>query len=228
MKKYRWYIAKWSIDLDKIASSMMDSLFYHDSTFGYKIDRIRNNLIKGKYIEKREYQESIEDPFGNTSLVNRVIYDIIQFSISISKLNLEIIDPPRKLSGFLSSLSEINNHEAIISPIEINIETFIDVIKVNFKNFVVKYIKSNKLALPNGILGKLELKGEKDVREIFLNMTSNNLSSIDACGFNFLSKNGISYFEIYKNGTIKIFSKDREYILPFIRQAIEKSIETNL
>src|ERR1035438_8658397 len=71
VKRIRWFAAKWPIALRTLATKMKSHPFREDSLNGFIIERVRDNFINGRYVEKISYQETLTTPFGDQQIFDR-------------------------------------------------------------------------------------------------------------------------------------------------------------
>ena len=84
MRRIRWFNAEWPVSLRTLAAKMRANPFREDSIEGFIVDRVRENLVEGRFIEKIAFQETSRDPFGSEhsfetyNLSQTRIWDLIQ------------------------------------------------------------------------------------------------------------------------------------------------------
>jgi hypothetical protein len=96
----------------------MKGMAFHSSTSdGFVVDRVRDDIIEARFVERVELTEVLVDPFGGETRYDRVEFRQCEFVVTAGPIGLELINPPRGTSLFVSRLSEICNFEiAIVSP----------------------------------------------------------------------------------------------------------------
>ena len=95
MKRVKWFNADWPLSLRTIATRMRASSFTPESNDGFFVERSRDNMIEGRYIEKMSYQEVLDDPFGNKLTFDRLVYRQVMFVLFNDFPRFEMRDAPR-------------------------------------------------------------------------------------------------------------------------------------
>jgi len=221
MKRIRWLIAEWFTSVEDIYKYILDRKFSIDNNNGFQISKYRDDLIEGRYIERREFIEVIEDPFGHKNEMIRYAYDITSFTLSRDKLSVELINPARRLSSFLSSLSDANNNKMTLNTVKADVQKWIDIIQNQINGFVVTHVDCTGLAVAENIVAKFSVSGSKDVRRHLHKLAAGRKYLIETAKFNFLNPFGeLSTAEISKTGSAKIDTKDQNFIVPIIKSSL--------
>ena len=75
MNRYQWFKVKWSVTMPQLAKKLTELFSFNENEInGFIIDRVRENFIEARYIEKVEYQDIVKDPFGKETYYNRISY----------------------------------------------------------------------------------------------------------------------------------------------------------
>lgn len=160
MARVRWYTTKWPVTLRAVAAKMKAAAFNEGSSDGFLIDRAREALIEGQYIEKRQLEDVIVDPFGNEQRTSFVEYRRVGFRLSGDFPEIEIGNAPRNVQGFASRLAEINKFALAIVPLDVNVIRWSEALAqaVDFK-VEVAAIQAGDIAMEDGVVGKVFLRG---------------------------------------------------------------------
>lgn len=78
-RRYRWLKAQWPISMKTLGRRLKAKEFNGDATHGFVIDRLRDDLLEARYVERVEYTETITDPFGKELSSN-----VLNFAKAIS------------------------------------------------------------------------------------------------------------------------------------------------
>ena len=166
MSRYRWFRAEWPIPMRTLAKRLKAKSFSEKNSDGFIVDRVRDNFIDARYVERIEYIDKILDPFGKELLFDRVEFKQCEFRISVTDPGLELIDAPRGTQGLVSRLLEASDFSLAISPISIDVlkwaERFQKLAQVSG---TVDVLQIGALELETGIFAKMAIKGSKDVRK---------------------------------------------------------------
>lgn len=146
--------------------------FGADVSHGFVIDRVRDDLLEGRYIERIEYTDTVTDPFGVELVFDRVEFRQSSFRATPSGPGLELRDPPRSVQSLLNRLSEASDFEVAITAQAVDVLAW----SAKFQNLaelisVVDSLQVNALELEPGIRAKIVIKGDSDVRSACATLT---------------------------------------------------------
>lgn len=165
MKRLRFYSTNWEIPFSELGTRLKRRPFTRDASSGFLLDRVRDDKVEAKYIEKTELSEVIVDPFGAQQEFMRIDYKYVYFSLFPSFPNLEVYNPPRGLSGFFSRLGEVCDFSVSISSIDVDVLEWIRVLEERMgKHAQVKSLRIKGLRLGETTSAQVLLDGSKDVR----------------------------------------------------------------
>lgn len=220
MNRYQWFKVKWSVTMPQLAKKLTELFSFNENEVnGFIIDRVRENFIEARYIEKVEYQDVVKDPFGKETYYNRVSYK--EFDIRISDdipIGLEFINAPRGLQGLTSKLLQASNFELKISPLKIDVLEWINSLNIILeKQAVIKSVQIGGLELKPGVSAKTLIKGQKNVLEASHLITDGKIFTIEKIQ---ASYNELGTILITNSGCAKI---DKDIYQGYI-EAIRKSL----
>lgn len=172
MKRYRWLQAGWPISMRTLGKRLRARPFGADVSHGFVIDRLRDDLLEGRYVERLEYTETVVDPFGIELSFERVEFRQSSFRASPAGPGLELRDPTRSVQALLNQLSEAADFEVAITAQAVDVLAW----STQFQRLaditsVVDSLQINSLELEPGIRAKMIVKGERDVRSACAAMT---------------------------------------------------------
>lgn len=164
-KRYRWLTVQWPIALSTLGERLKARPFGGDVTHGFVVDRIRNDILEARYVERIEYTERITDPFGNELLFDRIEFRQSFFCASTRGPGLEVRDPPRSLQPLMNRLSEATDFEVAINPCKVDVLVWAENFQARIgRPLVVDSLQMNSLQVEDGIMAKILIKGSRDVR----------------------------------------------------------------
>lgn len=173
-RRYRWLNAQWPVSMKTLGRRLKAREFRGDATHGFVIDRLRDDLLEARYVERVEYTETITDPFGKELSFERVEFRQSHFRATVYGAGLEIRDPPRSVQPLMNRLSEATDFEVTISPYTI------DVLKWAAKfqsasgfSCHVDSLQMSDLQLEDGVVAKVVIKGDQDVRQACTKLAAN-------------------------------------------------------
>lgn len=95
--------------LARLAEAFRLHRFSKSSERGVIVSSVRPEVVTGRYIERVEDRRSVTDPFGNVLELPSVTYETVNFRLSIEAPQLEVVNAPRSLRGFLLFLGELSS-----------------------------------------------------------------------------------------------------------------------
>lgn len=220
-RRYRWMNAQWPVSMQTLGRRLQAREFRGDATHGFVIDRLRNDLLEARYVERVEYTETITDPFGKEISFDRVEFRQSHFRATVYGAGLEIRDPPRSVQPLMNRLSEATDFEVTISPYTI------DVLKwaAKFQNASgffchVDSLQMSDLQLEDGIVAKVVIKGDQDVRQACTRLAANRHYLLERIQLR-LDKPGAGTIVLSHSGaaTLSVDNSDEE-ILEYLRAGL--------
>lgn len=173
-KRYRWLAVQWPIDLRTLGKRLQARPFGGDATHGFVVDRIRDDMLEARYVERIEYTETITDPFGNELSFDRVEFRQSFFRASAHGPGLEVRDPPRSLQPLLNRLSEATDFEVAITPYTVDVLAWATKLQAGTGlPLVVDSLQMSSLQVEDGITAKIVIKGNRDVRAASKTLAAN-------------------------------------------------------
>lgn len=165
-RRYRWLKAQWPVSMKTLGRRLKAREFQGDATHGFVIDRLRDDLLEARYVERVEYTETITDPFGKELSFKRVEFRQSHFRATAYGAGLEIRDPPRSVQPLMNRLSEATDFAVTISPYSVDVLAW----AARFQTASgfschVDSLQMSDLQLEEGVMAKVVLKGDRDVRE---------------------------------------------------------------
>ncbi len=205
MKRVRWLCATWPFTMANLAANIKAHLFAIDSFDGFVIDRVRDNCVEGRYIERFSYKESVIDPFGNEEFFDRVSYRTTDFTLYSESPNIEIRNGYRNSREFLNKLQEICNFSVAIVPVDIDLLDLIQKFqeRINQK-IIIDSLQISDFQLEAGINAKILIKGDKDVREALRNLSGDRKFSLDKVQVKVPTGQKVVSINLSNNGSVAI------------------------
>ena len=182
MSRFRWYGASWPHSMRVMAKRLKSQPFDEDHADGFVIDRIRDDFVEARYVERVEYTDTITDPFGNELLYPRVDFRMCEFRISQEGPGLELIDSPRSTQGMLSRLAEAADFSLAVISLKVDVLAWASSLQsIAEIDLLVDSLQIGSMELDRDIAAKVIIKGRKDVRDaakMLVNGKRHNLEKI--------------------------------------------------
>lgn len=121
MTRRRWLKADWPFGISELAARLRAVPYSTSSNSGFILDKVRPELIEGRFIERLEISETIESPFGERTEFERLEYIQTQFVASTTRAGLELRSAPRSINFFLSSLSQACDFKLAVSGLKTDV-----------------------------------------------------------------------------------------------------------
>jgi hypothetical protein len=164
MKRYRWLKARWPISMRVLAKRLTSKAFDSEQTEGFVLDRVRDDYIEARFVEKVEYDDTVTDPFGAEARYHRIEYRKCEFKAMLEGPGLELVDAPRSIQTMVSRLAEATDFALAISPISVNTLTWVANIQSKLNTVgVVDSLQVGAVELAPGVQAKAVIKGSSDV-----------------------------------------------------------------
>jgi hypothetical protein len=137
MSRYRWLQADWPLQVRMLAKQIRQRSFSDDGSSGFILDRVRDDFLEARYVERYEYEETVADPFGKELTFNRLEFHQTSFRATPEWPGLELVDAPRSTQSLVSQLLEMTDFALPISPLTVDVMAWADVFQEHFGSRIV-------------------------------------------------------------------------------------------
>lgn len=223
MTRYRWLEADWPAAIKGLSKRVRQHNFDEKGQSGFLLDRVRDEFLEARYIERFEFQETVADPFGREVTLDRLEYRQTSFRATATWPGLELIDPARSVQQLLNELAEASDFSLSITPLNIDVLAWAEGIQQAFGGrLTISSIQVGGLKLEDGATAKVVLKGEKDVREACRKLMGGRPHVLEKLQFRISIGSANATVLLANNATAKIEGKEVEAeLLPAIRKAMQ-------
>lgn len=205
MNRVRWLDAQWPSSIRTIGKKLVNIPFTEESLDGFVVERIRDDFIEGRYIERYDYQEVISTPFGSEEVLDRVEYRTTQFTLFDSCPHIELRGYQRSLKGLISRLLEACNFNLAVSPPKVDLIEWVSALQGNLNQQVtVNSLQVSDVEIGEGVTGKILLKGVKDVREAADLLLSERKHVLEKVQVKFSDQHKTVAIQLSSNGTANL------------------------
>ncbi|WP_140713878.1 hypothetical protein [Mesorhizobium sp. B2-7-3] len=133
---------------------------------GFIVDRLRPASIEGRFIERHEISQVVENPLGERRIYERTEFRDIGFIISPEYAGLEVINPPRSINLFLSRLAEACNFQISVNEVRLDVIDWCERLATNLGRRVeIVSCQLKDIKISEDITATAILKGNSDVRQ---------------------------------------------------------------
>lgn len=164
--RFKWLNVEWPLSIAQLAARMKSMEFNSAQQHGFVIDKVRDDTLEARYIEKINYTDTITDPFGNETRFDRTEYRESAFRLTQTSPSLELINSPRSLQAVLSRFSEITDFTVSIEEMQVDVMAWAEELLITLKGAAgLDSMQISKLELGNKAFAKLLVSGEKDIKD---------------------------------------------------------------
>jgi hypothetical protein len=225
MRRIRWFSANWPLSLRTLASRMKANAFTEDSSDGFLLERARDSLIEGRYIEKMSYQEKLTDPFGREFTLDRVDYRQVEFGMFADFPQLEIRDAPRSTQAYMSKLLQLSDFSLTVAPLVVDLIEWVDAFHAEFgRKVLIDSVQISGLEFDSGVTGRVSLRGGKDVREAVKNITKNRPYVLNRVQMQVFDGDRISPVQMTNTGSIGLQEQDLNEMYAALRSSLRSVV----
>lgn len=180
MKRFRWFKVEWPSSIRALAKGIAKRPFNEESGHGFFVDRVRDDFLEARYVEKIEYTDIVTDPFGNELKFDRVEYRHTVFRASSFPPGLELIDPPRSVQALMNRLSEAVDFDVAITPVSVDVLNWATVFQGSGGVLAeIDSLQIGALEIEKGIVARVLVKGDRDVRAACDALTQDRKFSVE-------------------------------------------------
>ena len=224
MSRYRWFNAQWPITIPQLSKKLKTRVFSDNGSTGFVIDRVREDFLEARYIERVEFVEKIEDPFGREFSVDRVEFYQCNFRASTQAIGLELINQPRNIQGLISNLIEITNFKLAVSSLSVDVVDWAENFrKLSKKSTIIDMMQIGAIILDDGIRAKTIIKGDVDVLEACSASMSGKSHQVEKLQLRFIGS-ASGKILLTSSGAIKIDAENEAELLICLREALSLSL----
>jgi hypothetical protein len=222
MTRYRWLEADWPAAIKGLSKRVRQNNFGAEGHSGFLLDRVRDEYLEARYIERFEFQETVSDPFGKEVTLDRLEYRQTAFRATSTWPGLELVDPSRSVQQLLNELVEASDFSVSLSPLSVDVLIWADGVQREFGGLLtISSIQVGGLRLEDGTVAKVVLKGEKDVREACRKLIGDRPHVLEKLQFRIAIGSTSTTVLLANNATAKVEGGDAEAeLLVAIRKAI--------
>ena len=205
-----------------LAKRLRQHSFGDGAQSGFILDRVLDDRLEARYIERYEFQETIADPFGKEVTLDRLEYRQTAFRVSPGWPGLELIDAPRSAQSLVNELLEATDFSLPITPIAVDVLNWVDAFQAASRiKLVIASAQVGELQLDEGVRAKVVIRGDKDVREACKNLTRGMKHVLEKLQFRVTLGPNLATVLLANNATAKVDGRDvSDDLLHFIRSAL--------
>ena len=205
MNRVRWLNAQWPSSIRAVGKMLIEMPFTDERMDGFAIERIRDDFIEGRYIEKYNYQEVISTPFGSEEVFDRIGYRTTEFTLFDSAPHIELRSYQRSIKELISRLLEACSFNLVVTPPTVNLIEWVSALQVAVdQDITVDSLQVSGVEIDDGVTGKILLKGVRDVREATDILLAGRKHVLEKVQVKFAGLNKTVAIQLSNNGTAKL------------------------
>jgi hypothetical protein len=224
MKRYRWLKASWPLSMRSFAKRLQVKRFDETVTDGFVVDRVRDDFVDARYVERLEYDDTVVDPFGRELSIHRLDYRQCEFRASTEGPGIELIDAPRAIQTMVSRLAEVTDFRLSISQLSVDPLIWAQSIQTTMKiRGVVDSIQIGSLELSAGVDAKVVIRSSTDALGASAKLVEGKKHLIEKLQLR-IPGSRKTVLVLSRNGSVRIDSDTPDELLPFIRDALTDQV----
>lgn len=212
MRRITWLAFESLSSVRELHQQLKKAAYVDGAPDGFVIERVRESRVEAKYVERREYDEKIVDPFGHESRFQRVDFRLTEFDVLPAEGYLELHDPPRGSSSFMSRLSEVTNFSMAVGRLDVDVLSWAKAFeRQRDTRAIIDSIQVAGLQIDEGVTARLVVRGNKDVRQALKEMIGKRRVVIERVQLRMSGKSDPSIL-LTRSASAKIAEDDPELI----------------
>jgi hypothetical protein len=160
---FKLFRAVFNNSIDEINKTLVEHAYDESNLYGFFVDKFINKKIEGRFVYKKVFGSLIKDPFGNEIENEYIVYETFNFIIDKNNKLLILLDSPRDIKIFLSSLSVIFDYNITVEPLKIDLLNFSSFLSKTYSNLQVVFIEIDGLTFSPITSGKILLSGDENI-----------------------------------------------------------------
>lgn len=170
--RFRWYTLNLSgISIRRLADAMAKLEYTRRRTSGFRLSEVRRDTIAGRFIEKLEWDDTVEDPAEGQIQIHRVEMKQLSFRISIASPELELFEPPRSARTFLETIDECAGEALTIAELSIEPMAWLAELEREAGRLTVLALTIGGVTLSARVSAAMRIGGTEDVRQHLAQVT---------------------------------------------------------
>lgn len=222
MRRFKWYRAGWPAPIRDLARRLQEKTFQRDSSDGFVLDRVREDYVEGRFIERIEVQEHTTDPFGEQLQFDRVEFRQLGFRVSDARPGLEIIGSSSGSIALVNRLAEATNFRLAVTNCAVDVLKWLSVFRERsgFAGYV-DIMQIGKIDLGGGAVARAIVRGKEDVSVASTALTGGRPFMIEKVQFRLAGpeKGSITFSS---GGSVTVRVTDDARIIESIRASLQE------
>ena len=221
MSRHRWYQVTWPISMRELAIRVGNETFRDGASSGFLIDRVRDDRIEGRFIERLELNDQTTTPFGESFSFERVEFRQLHFCTTSTPPGLEVTGSTTGVSRLINKFAEICDHRLAVSNLQIDVFGWLALFQDLSKyEGYVEILQVGQFSLGGTVSVRAIVKGKEDVRDAVQKLTTGHQFIVEKLQFRPAKAHyGSVVFAHLASAVVR--SKDDIEIVGHLRRALE-------
>ena len=201
----RWFKAVWPGSIWDLAEKIKTHPYDGSGDEGFLLDRVRNQSLEARFVERRTYDKCVIDPLGSEMVNAQIEFNQFLFRAYGEYPQLELMGPPKDSQAFVTRFAEINGFEVSLLPITVDVLRWSAAIEnLCGTEFAIKSLSITDLHIKAGVRGAVTLKGTENIANALVMLRGKErliskieMLSVDKDVFRLvLSRSGVAMFDM--------------------------------
>jgi hypothetical protein len=206
--------------LARLRGAFQQKPFSASASRGFILQRTRDNVLSGKFIEKIEGKQSILDPFGRTIELPHLTFHTAEFRISSSTPQLELCNPPQGMRGFFTLLGEAADFQISFRRPEVSVWDWIKAFGRAGDEVRLHEIECRDVVVSGAVAANISFYGTENLKrdsQMLLERRKHRVSRASG-----LLKVGLREYRVSfaESGTFRISPEADESVVMMAREAL--------
>lgn len=224
MIRVRWMRAKCPSTIRQLAKQLQNSKFTTESDEGFVIERVRDEFLEARYIERISFQQSISDPFGNTFVIDRLEFRQVDFTLTKAFPELELRMPPRGLKGFTGALLKASGFTMELEQHAVRLSKWIAALERQLgAKLIPRAAVASEIELEDGASARLAISGHRDIRPSLASLLPNRAYELETMQLDCRFDQSIEKLTLSSDCTARYSPSAPEELITAIRVALQST-----
>jgi hypothetical protein len=221
--RFRWFTLRPfdTKQLRKLADGMLAAKFDEETGFGFILGDVRKEKITGRFVRKETITRSITDPQGESQNIEFFDFSTIRFILSTSSPSLELENPPRRLSEFMTALGDMLDNKISIVPVEASCRRWLEALAKTECSVRCTKLVMGSIHLSDTVAVKATFSGTRDVQKEAIIFLKGRKSELEVIAGELETGGESARFKISMSGVFTFCTTPSEELLIAARTASE-------
>jgi len=199
--RLRWYEFPRSPELLlRLGRQMLAEQYRVGQRSGFRMEVVRRDELEGRYIERRDYVEEVEDPLGERIQIPRVEFRQVAFKANGMSPLLELTDAGRDAPLLFERLAAMAGDSIYVRPLTVDVSLWLRHLEAQHGTVKVLAARLSDLALSTTASASVTVKGTQDVRRHLDELLHGRHGTIERVHLELKRRTGTLNLELAQDG----------------------------